>query len=369
MASSDSQPTSAVSGVLVDHGQAIYHQKVESEDSTPNEGPGSNSYYVTLENRHGNRFTLWGRDLERVMGDVEAKAGERIRLERERKEGVKVDKPVYDEQGNVEEMQQIEAQRTVWNGRKIAAQQHNLEQHRDVQGTPTANVVENSHAAENHSQNKAQDKDKHNKTQAGLPDHLADKYIMDEQRVLDEEGNWRFSVTERRIKSADTGSENAADMIAVAAYKGWSKINVKGEKEFKRNAWVEATARGMETEGYSPSQEDKDKATALREAYGEEQAKHNERNVRAQDVRSMSPDAFAKKHPELHQEASILTAAQTFAHEKMEDSQSQALFDETVRADLARRVETGRSMHEVQMKDIKVPEQQAEQESTQAAER
>lgn len=45
-------------------------------------------------------------------------------------------------------------------------------------------------------------------------------------------------------------------MIDAAQKSGWKSINVEGSNEFRRRAWVEASARGLAVSGYEPSRDD-----------------------------------------------------------------------------------------------------------------
>ncbi|MDO9247554.1 MAG: LPD7 domain-containing protein, partial [Phenylobacterium sp.] len=47
------------------------------------------------------------------------------------------------------------------------------------------------------------------------------------------------------------------DMAAVAHHRGWSVVVVHGEADFRREAWLTATALGMEVRGYQPSERDR----------------------------------------------------------------------------------------------------------------
>lgn len=63
-----------------------------------------------------------------------------------------------------------------------------------------------------------------------------------------------------RTKNADRAT--AMDMVELASHRGWSKMNVKGPEEFRREMWIEGQAQGIEVRGYRPS--DKDRAEADR---------------------------------------------------------------------------------------------------------
>ncbi len=47
------------------------------------------------------------------------------------------------------------------------------------------------------------------------------------------------------------------DMAAVAHHRGWSVVVVHGETDFRREAWLTATALGMQVRGYQPSERDR----------------------------------------------------------------------------------------------------------------
>ena len=45
-------------------------------------------------------------------------------------------------------------------------------------------------------------------------------------------------------------------MVDLAVARGWKSIEVSGSKEFRQQAWIEATARGREVKGYEPTPTD-----------------------------------------------------------------------------------------------------------------
>ena len=47
------------------------------------------------------------------------------------------------------------------------------------------------------------------------------------------------------------------DMAAVAHHRGWTVVVVHGEADFRREAWLTATALGMEVRGYQPTERDR----------------------------------------------------------------------------------------------------------------
>lgn len=66
-----------------------------------------------------------------------------------------------------------------------------------------------------------------------------------------------FVETKRRIDVDTPSPQVAADIVALAAEKGWSKIKVKGEDDFKHDVWLAATKAGISVEGYSPKNDNR----------------------------------------------------------------------------------------------------------------
>ena len=59
-----------------------------------------------------------------------------------------------------------------------------------------------------------------------------------------------------KISAKDSNEQTIGIMLDLAQSRGWANVKVKGSEEFKREVWVQATARGMETEGYAPKPAD-----------------------------------------------------------------------------------------------------------------
>lgn len=64
------------------------------------------------------------------------------------------------------------------------------------------------------------------------------------------------------LKTKNADRATAMDMVQLVTHRGWSKMNVKGPEEFRREFWIEGAAQGIEVKGYRPS--DKDRAEADR---------------------------------------------------------------------------------------------------------
>jgi len=97
-----------------------------------------------------------------------------------------------------------------------------------------------------------------------VPDPLRRRYYVD-----DRGGPGLGFYADARIQTAafrDLGARlvtprsdpNAIrDMAAVAHHRGWTVVVVHGEADFRREAWLTATALGMEVRGYQPTERDR----------------------------------------------------------------------------------------------------------------
>jgi hypothetical protein len=91
-------------------------------------------------------------------------------------------------------------------------------------------------------------------------------------------------------------------MLDLAQARGWQSVKLRGTDEFEREAWVQAQARGMKTEGYTPTNTDKQEverrwATALQRE--ERAAAAPERNTVLQATKAVAAErlAAAKARP------------------------------------------------------------------------
>lgn len=59
-----------------------------------------------------------------------------------------------------------------------------------------------------------------------------------------------------KLETRSNSEKIALDMVLIASHRGWSDLRVRGSEEFRRQVWLEATARGMEVAGYKPKELD-----------------------------------------------------------------------------------------------------------------
>lgn len=90
-------------GRLVEHGTAKYNFDPKEKDS----------YYVKLETEKGEKV-IWGKDLQRAIGEANTKPGETVSLTLKGAKDVEVEANIRDKDGNIVGKQTVEAQRNKW---------------------------------------------------------------------------------------------------------------------------------------------------------------------------------------------------------------------------------------------------------------
>jgi hypothetical protein len=66
-----------------------------------------------------------------------------------------------------------------------------------------------------------------------------------------------FQDAGRRLMADRASPAVIKDMLAIAEHRGWSQVRVGGSVEFRREAWMQAQARGLEVDGYKPTNRDR----------------------------------------------------------------------------------------------------------------
>ena len=123
-----------------------------------------------------------------------------------------------------------------------------------------------------------------------VPDPLRRRYYTDERG-----GPGLGFYADARIQTAafrDLGARlvtprsdpNAIrDMAAVAHHRGWTVVVVHGEKDFRREAWLTASALGLEVRGYQPSERDGQELERRQAALARKAARAAERGPERED--------------------------------------------------------------------------------------
>lgn len=108
---------------------------------------------------------------------------------------------------------------------------------------------------------------------------------------LDKQGNFVFKDAGQSITTSRDNTASVNDMLDVAQNKGWTDIKLRGSKEFRRAAWLEAQARGLGTKGYTPDERD---LATLRDNLGQRQSNA----IKPDGQERNSPQAATQTVPE-----------------------------------------------------------------------
>ncbi|MGD9540306.1 LPD7 domain-containing protein [Methylocystis sp.] len=112
-----------------------------------------------------------------------------------------------------------------------------------------------------------------------LPAHLRRKYYVvdvdaQEARIYaDRDGEYLLAKAGRDcLVTLVADLEIVRDLVAIAAHRGWERIELTGSIEFRREAWLAASARGIETKGYEPSELDRAALAKMQVRFGHDQS-------------------------------------------------------------------------------------------------
>jgi Large polyvalent protein-associated domain 7 len=102
------------------------------------------------------------------------------------------------------------------------------------------------------------------------PESIAKVYYVEERnserRYFEDykRGNLAMRATDTSIMSKREDLNTIRAMLEIAEARGWHSVEIRGSAEFKREAWIEATARGLEGRGFAPSDLDRQEAERRR---------------------------------------------------------------------------------------------------------
>jgi hypothetical protein len=138
-----------------------------------------------------------------------------------------------------------------------------------------------------------------------LPDRIRRKYYVvanepgkegaDGQARLytDERGEYlAFKVNRDRLVTRLAAAEVVRDMVSVAQHRQWESFQVRGSVEFRREAWLEAGARGLEVQGYQPTELDRQALADRREVWDRAHSGTPEVEARSASDRGERADWF-----------------------------------------------------------------------------
>lgn len=133
-----------------------------------------------------------------------------------------------------------------------------------------------------------------------IPQSLQQRYLVKDDKYYfrDRQQALAFEDKGQRIATGHDDATVARSMVELATAKGWKGIKIKGTEAFKREAWLAASERGLETTGYRPKDADK---ARLAEIVAERQA-HAPAKDQAQ---KQAPNSIERKQLDLPLDSGI----------------------------------------------------------------
>src|SRR5258708_6979006 len=138
-----------------------------------------------------------------------------------------------------------------------------------------------------------------------LPDRIRRKYYVvanepgkdgpdgEARLYADDRGEYlAFKVTDDRLVTRLAAAEVIRDMVSVAQHRQWESLQVRGSMEFRREAWLEAGARGLEVQGYQPTELDRQTLADRREVWDRAHSGTPEVEARSASDRGERADKF-----------------------------------------------------------------------------
>lgn len=138
-----------------------------------------------------------------------------------------------------------------------------------------------------------------------LPDRIRRKYYVvtnepgkdgpdgEARLYADERGEYlAFKVTDDRLVTRLAAAEVIRDMVSVAQHRQWESLQVRGSVEFRREAWLEAGARGLGVQGYQPTELDRQTLADRREVWDRTHSGTPEVEARSTSDRGERADKF-----------------------------------------------------------------------------
>lgn len=87
-----------------------------------------------------------------------------------------------------------------------------------------------------------------------IPADLKRQFIQADNKYFYEKSHDTLAFVDKgsKLETPSNGEAMAENLVRIAELRGWSTIKVSGSEEFRRQAWMAATARGIEVTGYEP---------------------------------------------------------------------------------------------------------------------
>lgn len=86
-----------------------------------------------------------------------------------------------------------------------------------------------------------------------VPEEVMRSFVAKGQSYFFPDGTLAFVDRGRELATRSDNREVTRTFVAIAAARGWDTVEVQGSERFRREAWSQATERGIQVMGYEPT--------------------------------------------------------------------------------------------------------------------
>lgn len=103
-----------------------------------------------------------------------------------------------------------------------------------------------------------------------LLEGLEKQYLKaeDKYHFRDRAGQIAFEAREKRLVTTYETPAIVSSMVDLAETRGWETLKLSGTEEFRREAWLQASLRGLDVTGFRPNKLDKARLEEMRSEFG-----------------------------------------------------------------------------------------------------
>lgn len=187
-----------------------------------------------------------------------------------------------------------------------------------------------------------------------LPADFVGRYVRDGNRLVTVGDANHVLLTDKGKKlhlARDFDAEAVKAAVDIGEARGWANVTVKGDEKFRQAVWYEATTRGIEVKGYTPTEQEKEWASKQAERAGRANVVAENPAVKA-FLEAKSPadrKQAAEAHPELRK-AFAAEAAYSKLARQIQGEGAQQAFMTRMRDNLALDIAQGRELADVRLR-------------------
>ena len=296
------------------------------------------SYYVKL-NQNGSDKTFWGNGIEDAIKEAELKNGDVATFVDKGTQAVNVP-----DKNNVGQF--IQAKKRFWEAEKYEPSVE-LNNSIEVDNAPDIDVDAGQSSSTSQASEIDLSKGEAVKVDASkkrsLPQSIENNYIaIAKNRWLkDAKVNFydkadpksvAFEDRTTALATSKSDVKTVRSMLDLAQDKGWSSIKIKGDAEFKRQMWLEAQMRGIETKGYKPTEQDVAELQAIQEGQTKNEVTNDYQRSKEINAQKAQDQESAVSAPEATNDSKLDITATAAADAVIDDVNGKEEINEAMAA-------------------------------------